>query len=96
MTRQELIQELINSVFSREKYSEYNNEAFETKSYSEKQLHMEAFIDYYTLRLVWWYTENKKVSKCYYVNRDLVNFENVESLLSKFITDMAKTYRIDA
>ena len=51
MTREELNQYLLNKGFNYERYTEYNRDLFTTKY---KGSRIEVFVDFYTLRFVWW------------------------------------------
>ena len=82
--------------FTKQRYSEYNNNAFVNNSYSygDKNLKLEVFVDYYNVRIVWWYGEGKKVSKCYYVKKDLSLYSDAKKLIDEFVSSMRALYGI--
>ena len=90
MTREELNQYLLNKGFNYERYTEYNRDLFTTKY---KGSRIEVFVDFYTLRFVWWCQPNKKVCKSFYLKDILPSFPDdfVESTISL----LAKTYEIE-
>lgn len=96
MTRDEFEFSLEFYGFKKQRFSEYNNDAFVNKCYSfcDRQLHLEVFVDYYNVRIVWWYGEGKKVSKCYYVKKDLAQYNDARRLIDEFVLSMRKLYGI--
>lgn len=94
MSREELEQQLMNSGFRKERFSEYHNNAFvnDTYKYKDSLISLEVFVDRYNVRIIWWHDKGKKVSKNYYINKEIVEFKDVEELINTFITKMISTY----
>lgn len=94
MTRDEFEYGLEFYGFSKQRFSEYNNDAFENTGYvfGEKRLHIEVFVDYYNIRIVWWHEKGKKVSKCYYVKKDLSIYNDAKRFIDDFLISMMSTY----
>lgn len=96
MTKEEFEFSLEFYGFKKQRFTEYNNDAFVNNSYEfgEKQLNLEVFVDYYNVRIVWWYGEGKKVSKCYYVNNELVLYDDARKFIDDFVLSMRTKYGI--
>lgn len=96
MTRDEFEYSLEFYGFTKQRYSEYNNDAFVNMSYGyeDKHLNLEVFVDKYNIRIVWWHEEGKKVSKCYYVKKDLVLYNDAKKLIDDFVVSMRSLYGI--
>lgn len=96
MTRDEFEFSLESNGFTKQRFTEYNNDAFVNGNYcfEDKQLHLEVFVDFYNVRIIWWHEKGKKVSKCYYVKNDLPLFEDAKTLLDNFIRSMKTLYGI--
>lgn len=92
MTTEEFKESLIKNGFRREKYSEYHNECFLNEDY--KGMRIELFVDYYSIRIVWYYIKHKKVSKCYYCRKILKEIGSAETLLDAFVDEVRKSYNI--
>ena len=88
MTCDTLKQELRDLGFEGERFTEYNNDAFRNTDYNGRD--MEVFVDYHTIRIVWWISKSKKVGKCYYVSRALESFTCAAEMLESFICDMRR------
>ena len=87
--------ELIVLGFTREKYSEYHNEVFTNNCYGEKKLNIEVYIDSYNVRFVWKLGNGKKVSKCFYIHREIAECEKVADMISEFIHYSIKLYGLE-
>ena len=86
--------ELIVLGFKREKNTEYNNDVFTNESYGDGKLCIEVYVDSYNVRFVWKLGNGKKVSKCFYIHRDIAECEKVADLISEFIHYSIKLYGI--
>lgn len=61
-----------------ERDSEYNRDLF---VYPYENTKLEIFVDYYTLRFVWWYKANKKVGTSF-------RLQNLNDVSINFINDV--------
>ena len=64
MTQEEVKGKLLDLGFTFERNEEYHRDEY-TSMY--KNTKVEIFVDYYSLRLVWWYRSFKKAAKCFYL-----------------------------
>ena len=64
MTQEEVKDKLLSLGFSYERNNEYHRDEY-TSMY--KNTKVEIFVDYYSLKLVWWYRPNRKAAKCFYL-----------------------------
>lgn len=96
MTKEELTSQLLDLGFKHDVYSEYHNEAFEHKKYifGRKRLSLEMFVDYYNLRIVWHYGEGKKISKNYYMSKEVSSYKSAKTLINDFVSYCGKMYGI--
>ena len=62
MTQEEVKGKLLDLGFTFERNEEYHRDEY-TSMY--KNTKVEIFVDYYSLRLVWWYRPFKKSAKCF-------------------------------
>lgn len=88
--------QLLDLGFKRDVFSEYHNEVFEHREYvfGGKRLNLEAFVDYYNLRLVWRYGDGKKVGKNYYMSREVASCDSAKSLVEEFVLYCKREYGI--
>lgn len=61
MTKEEVKEKLLDLGFTYERNEEYHRDEY-TSMY--KNTKVEIFVDYYSLKLVWWYESNRKAAKC--------------------------------
>ena len=96
MTKEEFELSLESCGFSKQRFTEYNNNAFVNKSfeYDNAMLNLEVFVDRYNVRIVWWHKNGKKVSKCFYINKEVALHENARTLIEDFVALMKSTYGI--
>ena len=97
MTKEEVRQGLLNLGFTHNIYNEYHRVVM-TKKYLvfvENRLDLEVYLDYYNVRILWWYETGKKVSKSFYLNGEISSLSNIEELLSTFVGYCVGTYGID-
>ena len=90
MTREEFTNQLESLDFHYDRYGEYNRDA-----YDNDQVRLEIFVDYYTVRMVWRLNNSHKLSRCYYVNREIKESELAVSIISRFIVYCVETYKVD-
>ena len=101
MTRGELKSQLIELKFDSWHDDEFNRDVFTNKTteiiVGERSfsLSLHVFIDYHTVKVVWWYEKNKKVTKCYYMLRDIGAVSSFRDVLAKFAEDCSMLYMID-
>lgn len=102
MTQEEFKQQLTELDFRYDRYGEYNRDAYDNDHYRlvdhENKIYkvrLEIFIDYYTVRMVWWLDNSHKLSKCYYVNKEIRENELAVSVIRSFIDYCVKTYGVD-
>ena len=97
MTKEEVKTSLLNLGFTNTVDLEYHRDVMTKKNlnFGENCLNLEFFLDYYNVRILWWYEPTKKVSKSYYLRGDISSFSSVEELLSSFIDYCVSTYGID-
>ena len=94
MTREELKEQLQKAGFETERNEEYHNDVFRHEAYGRHGLHLEVYVDYYNVRMVWWHQKGRKVAKNYYVKAELIDYESVESLIDAFVKSMIDTYGV--
>lgn len=96
MTREELKMQLFYLGFNRDVSHEYHNEVFENMNYDfgGKSLFIEAYIDRYNLRVVWYYAQGKKAGKNYYMSIDVADSSSARTLIDSFISYCIENYRI--
>ena len=101
MTREELKSQLTELKFEHWYDEEFHRDMFTNKASEVKVgektlfLSLNVFVDYHTVRIVWWYDENRKVTKCYYVLRDMGKASSFSEVLTKFAEDCSKAYGVD-
>lgn len=85
MTTEEVKDKLLDLGFTYEHNEEYHRDEY-TSMY--KNTKVEIFVDYYSLKLVWWYRPNSKAAKCFYLKymTEPLNENFVEGV----IMDLAK------
>lgn len=64
MTKEDVKEQLLNLGFTYERNEEYHRDEY-TSMY--KNTKVEIFVDYYSLKLTWWYRPNSKAAKCFYL-----------------------------
>ena len=89
MTKEEVKDKLLNLGFTYERNEEYHRDEY-TSMY--KNTKVEIFVDYYSLKLVWWYEPNKKAAKCFYLRYITESLD--EKFIEGVIMDLAKIIRI--
>lgn len=94
MTREQLKEQLMKAGFEMERNDEYHNDVFRHKTYGKFGLHIEVFVDYYNVRMVWWHQNGRKVAKNYYVKTELIDYESAENLIETFVNSMIVTYGV--
>lgn len=99
MTKSDLKVELLKLKFDYWKNEEFNRDEFcgliKFSSGDEKfDARLDVQVDYYNVRIIWYYEKGKKVSKCYYLNKDFAGFKDLSEMLSTFFAYCIKTYKI--
>ena len=59
------------------------------------KVNLELYVDYYTLRIIWWLEKGKKVTKSYYMKREVEKIACMNELLSLFVTQCSMDYGVD-
>ena len=101
MTRDELKTQLAELKFDNWRDDEFNRDVFTNKTadvvVGERSfsLNLQVFVDYHTVKVVWWYDNNKKVTKCYYMLRDIGAVGSFRDVLAKFAEECSVLYMID-
>lgn len=81
MTKEEVKEKLLHLGFTYERNEEYNRDEYISMYKNTK---VEIFVDYYSLKLVWWYRPNSKAAKCFYLKY------MTESLDDNFVENVIK------
>lgn len=100
MTRDELKENLFNLEFDYWRNEEYNRDEFSgyfcflsgEMSFSAR---IDIQIDYYNVKIVWYYEKGKKASKNYYVNKELAAFKDMSDMLGTFFKSCIDLYKIN-
>lgn len=102
MSREELEKQLSASKFRFWRDEEYHRDAYtnenaliKTENGLKIRASLEIFIDYYTVRIVWYLENGRKVAKSYYVHKLPNNFDSLDSLLSDFANECFTLYKVD-
>lgn len=97
MNNEELKKGFIDAGFEHWRNDEFHRDEYWNKNakieFSEKKsivANLEAFVDYYTIRIVWWFEPNRKVGKTYYIEKDICKIDSLKSLLSKFAENVSR------
>lgn len=85
-----------------ERESEYNRDYFQKRDYPLENLrdfskftaNIVVLVDYYNVTVRWYHESGQKVSKSFYIHRDLPEYESAEILLSMFIEYCIDTFQI--
>lgn len=94
MTREELSKSLLDFGFSYWRNEEYHRDEFRGM-YKSVDTEVEVMIDYYTVRVVWYYEKGKKVSKSYRISTEVVRFHSFDDLFDDFLSHCSGFYKID-
>ena len=81
MTKEDVKEQLLNLGFTYERNEEYHRDEY-TSMY--KNTKVEIFVDYYSLKLTWWYRPSSKAAKCFYLKY------MTEPLNEKFVEGVVK------
>lgn len=102
MTKDELKSQLAETKFEFWRDDEFHRDVYTNKSAKvtldeSKSLivNLELFVDYYTLRIVWWLEKGKKVTKSYYMKRDVEKICDLNELLGVFVSLCSTDYGVD-
>ena len=85
MTKEEVKDKLLSLGFSYGRNEEYHRDEY-TSMY--KNTKVEIFVDYYSLKLVWWYRPNRVAGKCFYLRYMTEPLD--EKFVEGVVKDMAK------
>lgn len=103
MTREEFESQLKSLGFYYEKEEEFHRDVFINDHYrfvrlSEMSMYKASlviYVDRYTTRIIWWLDKNHKLTKSYYMNKDVAESSLAVSLISSFIDYCEETYKVD-
>ena len=95
-----MIDEFLGSVlvkrgFTYERESEYNRDVYHTDTFGVDgfSTRLEIYVDYHTLRFVWWHQANRKLGKSYYRSKlDFCDENGVFAFINEFINYCKSTY----
>ena len=85
MTKEGVKEKLLDLGFTYERNEEYHRDEY-TSMY--KNTKVEIFVDYYSLKFVWWYKPNRKAAKCFYLKHMNEPLDGV--FVGDVIMDLAK------
>lgn len=85
MTKEVAKEKLLDWGFTYERNEEYHRDEY-TSMY--KNTKVEIFVDYYSLKFVWWYKPNRKAAKCFYLKNMTEPLDGV--FVEDVIMDLAK------
>lgn len=102
MTREELCEGLKNLDFFYERENGFNRDVFTndhfmlaTNSLKYYKLSLVVYVDRYTVRVVWWLDDNHKVTKSYYMHKEVKDSDSVVSLLVTCVMSLVELYKVD-
>ena len=102
MTRKEFCEGLKNLDFFYERENEFNRDVFTndhfqlaTNDLEIYKLSLVVYVDRYTMRLVWWLDDNHKVTKRYYMHKEVKDSDSVVSLLVLCVKSLVELYKVD-
>lgn len=98
MTRENLEEQLENLGFSQDVSHEYHNDVFTTSAYPYRDmcLSIEAYVDRYNLKLIWRYSDGKRVGKNFYMSKEVSDYASAEDLINDFVSFCIDFYKIGA
>lgn len=85
MTQEEVKGKLLDLGFTFERNEEYHRDEY-TSIYENAKV--EIFVDYYSLKLVWWYRPSSKAAKCFYLKYMTEHLD--DNFVENVIKDLAK------
>lgn len=93
MTKVEIKSVLEKLGFTYERDSEYNRDVYTNKSFFflNRETKLEIFVDYYTIRFVWWYSRNQKVGTSFYINSLP---KNLKTFIDDVICELINKYNL--
>lgn len=89
MTKEEVKELFMSLGYAYERDEEYHRDYYTTKYNDTK---VEIFVDYYTLRVLWWYEPRMRVGKNYRMSQ--MNEPLGEHFIEDAISDLKKEYGI--
>ena len=101
MSREELKEKLIEAKFEYGHDDEFHRDVFTNEKAKIKKgekslfVNLQVFVDYYTVRIIWYYDGRNKVSKSYYMRKDIDKINSVDELFSSFIAETSQKYKIE-
>jgi len=102
MTREEFCEGLKNLDFFYDRENEFNRDVFTndhfqlvTNDLDIYKLSLVVYVDRYTMRLVWWLDDNHKVTKSYYMYKEVKDSDSVISLLMLCVKSLVELYKVD-
>ena len=102
MTREEFCEGLKNLDFFYERENEFNRDVFTndhfqlvTNDLKIYKLSLVVYVDRYTMRLIWWLDDNHKVTKSYYMHKEVKDSDSVVLLLMSCVKSLVELYKVD-
>lgn len=100
MTKSDLKVDLLKLKFDYWRNDEFNRDEFRGSFLFERDrkffiASLDIQVDYYNVRIIWYYEKGKKVSKCYYVRKEFAGFKDLSEMLSTFLSYCIDFYKID-
>lgn len=83
--KEEIKEKLLDLGFTYERNEEYHRDEYISMYKNTK---VEIFLDYYSLKLVWWYKPNRKAAKCFLLKYMTKPFD--EKFIEGVIMDLEK------
>ena len=88
--------------FFYERENEFNRDVFTndhfqlvTNDLKIYKLSLVVYVDRYTMRLVWWLDDNHKVTKSYYMHKEVKDCSSVVLLLVLCVKSLVELYKVD-
>lgn len=101
MEVKELKQQLKHSNFDYWRDDEFHIDVYSNESAYVKvgtnviSANLEVHIDCFLVRVIWYYKGRNKVSKSYYLYKEIAGTASLEELFSSFISETSTKYKID-
>ena len=102
MTREEFESQLKSLDFHFEREEEYHRDVFINDHYKfvrfqkyEYKVSIVIYVDRYTTRIIWWLDNSHRLTKSYYMNKDVKDLPLAVSLISSFINYCEETYKVN-
>ena len=102
MTREEFERQLISLDFHFEREEEFHRDVFDNfdfrivyQSLDMYRVRLVIYVDRYTVRMVWWLDDNHKLTKSYYMHKEVKEEKLAVSLITSFVENCKDVYKVD-